>query len=109
MAAAAIALASQMVEGFARRLTGAVTRKAAGRLGGSISATATGAAMSFASTYALGNLAQPYYGAGRTLDVPTLKAKPAAPRAGQDAGGAIRVRKLWSKAVSFRTPVCAAL
>jgi hypothetical protein len=31
--------------------------------------------MSFASTYALGNLAQAYYDAGRTLDMPTLKAK----------------------------------
>ena len=64
-----------MVEGFARRLIGGVTRKAAGRLGGSIGATATGAAMSFASTYALGNLAQAYYDAGRTLDMRTLKAK----------------------------------
>jgi uncharacterized protein (DUF697 family)/tellurite resistance protein len=75
MAAAGIGLASQMVEGFARRLIGGVTRKATGRFGGSIGATATGAAMSFASTYALGNLAQAYYDAGRTLDMPTLKAK----------------------------------
>ena len=75
MAAAGIGLASQMVEGFARRLIKGVTRKAAGRLGGAIGETATGAAMSFASTYALGNLAQAYYDAGRTLDMPTLQAK----------------------------------
>ena len=75
MAAAGIGLASQMVEGFARRLIKGVTRKAAGRLGGRIGETAAGAAMSFASTYALGNLAQTYYDAGRTLDVPTLQSK----------------------------------
>ena len=73
MAAAGIGLASQMVEGFARRLISGVTRKAAGRLGGRIGETAAGAAMSFASTYALGNLAQTYYDAGRTLDVPALQ------------------------------------
>lgn len=75
MAAAGIGLASQLVEGFARRLIKGVARKAAGRLGGSIGGAATGAAMSFASTYALGNLAQAYYDGGRTLDMPTLQAK----------------------------------
>ncbi len=75
MAAAGIGLASQMVEGFARRLIKGVARKAVGRLGGSIGETATGAAMSFASTYALGDLAQAYYDGGRTLDMPTLQSK----------------------------------
>ena len=75
MAAAGIGLASQMVEGFARRLIKGVTRKAAGRLGGQIGETATGAAMSFASTYALGNLAQAYYDGGRNLDVATLQSR----------------------------------
>ena len=50
-------------------------RTVAGKLGGKIGDAVGGIAMSFASTYALGHLAQIYYDSGRTLSIETLKAK----------------------------------
>jgi hypothetical protein len=64
MAAAGIGLAAHIAEGFARRLIGCVTRNAARRLSGSVGATVTGAAMSFATTYALGKWRRPTTMAG---------------------------------------------
>jgi len=75
MATVGIGLASQVFEGFARRLTGGLGRTVAGKLGGKIGNTVGGIAMSFASTYALGHLGQIYYDSGRTLSIETLKAK----------------------------------
>jgi len=75
IATVGIGLASQVFEGFARRLTGGLGRTVAGKLGGKIGDAVGGIAMSFASTYALGHLAQIYYDGGRTLSIESLKSK----------------------------------
>jgi uncharacterized protein (DUF697 family)/tellurite resistance protein len=75
MATIGIGLASQVFEGFARRLTKGFGKTLAGKLGGKIGDAAGGIAMSFASTYALGQLAKMYYGGGRSLSLESLKAK----------------------------------
>lgn len=75
MGAVGIGLASQVFEGFARKLTKGLFRQFAGKLGGSISSTATGMAMSFATTYALGQVAKIYYESGRSLSLTSLKEK----------------------------------
>ena len=60
MATVGIGLASQVFEGFARRLTKGLGRAVAGKLGGRIGDAVGGIVMSFASTCALGHLAQKY-------------------------------------------------
>jgi uncharacterized protein (DUF697 family)/tellurite resistance protein len=64
---AGVGLASQLVEGFARRLVGGLLGRAAGGLLGGLGSVATGAGLSFATTYALGHAAQRYYAGGRRL------------------------------------------
>jgi uncharacterized protein (DUF697 family)/tellurite resistance protein len=73
LATAGIGLGSQMVEGFARKLVGKFGRKLGGKTVGSVADQLTGSAMSFASTYAIGHMAQTYYAGGRTLSAPDLK------------------------------------
>ena len=68
-----LGLASQAVEGMARKLLGGLVRRAGGSLAGSFAAMSTGPAVTFASTYALGHLAQRYYSGGRTLSALQLK------------------------------------
>lgn len=75
MGAVGIGLASQVFEGFARRLTGKVGKSLAGKMGGKIGDALGGIAMSFGSTYALGHLAKLYYDRGRTLSIQELKPK----------------------------------
>ena len=75
MATVGLGLASQVFEGFARRLSRGLGRKVGGKMGGKIGDTFGGMAMSFASTYALGHLAQLYYDSGRSLSIATLKEK----------------------------------
>ena len=75
MAAIGIGLASQVFEGFARRLAKGLGKSVASGAGGKIGDAAAGVAISFATTYALGNLAMSYYGSGRTLDLQTMKAR----------------------------------
>jgi uncharacterized membrane protein YebE (DUF533 family) len=75
MGTVGIGLASQVFEGFARRLTGKVGKSLAGKMGGKIGDTLGGIAMSFGSTYALGHLAKLYYDRGRTLSLQELKPK----------------------------------
>jgi uncharacterized protein (DUF697 family) len=72
-AALGVGLTSQYVEEFARKLIGGVFRKVAGSLGAALGRQATGSAMAFATTYALGHVAKRYYGTGRTLSVDALK------------------------------------
>jgi uncharacterized protein (DUF697 family)/tellurite resistance protein len=72
-ATAGIGLGSQVVEGFARKLVGRFAGKAMGKLGGKIANQATGSAFSFATTYALGHLADTYYANGRRLDTAALR------------------------------------
>lgn len=75
MATVGLGLASQVIEGFARRLTRGLGKKGGGKMGGKIGDAVGGMAMSFASTYALGRLAQLYYDSGRTLAIDALKSK----------------------------------
>ncbi len=74
LAAAGVGLTSQIVEGYARKLMGGLL----GRFGGgkavrAVTNQVTSSAMSFASTYALGQLAKRYYSGGRTLSMAQLK------------------------------------
>ena len=57
IAAAGVGLTSQYIEEFGRKLLGGLIGKAGGKLLGGLTSQATGMAFSFASTYALGHLA----------------------------------------------------
>ena len=73
LATAGIGLGSQMVEGFARKLMGRFGRKVGGKTIGSAADQLAGSALSFASTFAIGHVAQSYYAGGRSLTAPDLK------------------------------------
>ncbi|MGL4400424.1 MAG: GTPase [Luteolibacter sp.] len=73
LATAGIGLGSQMVEGFARKLVGKFGRKLGGKTVGKVADQVTGSAVSFASTYAIGHLAQNYYAGGHKLTTVDLK------------------------------------
>lgn len=73
LATAGIGLGSQMVEGFARKMVGKFGRKLGGKTVGKVADQVTGSAMSFASTYAIGHVAQRYYSGGRSLSAPDMK------------------------------------
>ena len=73
LATAGIGLGSQMVEGFARKLVGRFGRKLGGKTAGGVADQIAGSALSFASTYAIGHMAQSYYAGGRSLTAPDLK------------------------------------
>jgi uncharacterized protein (DUF697 family) len=73
LGAAGVGLSSQVVEGFARKLLGGLLGKAAGGMGRKVGQQVASSAMSFASTYALGQMAQRYYAGGRTLSGMQLK------------------------------------
>jgi uncharacterized protein (DUF697 family)/uncharacterized tellurite resistance protein B-like protein len=67
-----VGLAGQYVEQMGRKLLGGMLRKVAGPMG-MLGSAATGSAFSFATTYALGQVAKQYYAAGRTIDTAKLK------------------------------------
>lgn len=73
IAAAGVGLTSQYLEQFGRKLLGGLLGKAAGKTVGKIGGTATGMAFSFASTYALGQLAKRYYAGGRQMNTAVLR------------------------------------
>ncbi len=73
IAAAGIGLTSQYLEQFGRKLLGGLVGKAAGKMLGGIAGAATGMAFSFASTYALGQLAKRYYAGGRVMSTDVLR------------------------------------
>lgn len=75
---------SQMFENFARKLVGGLSKKVGkglfGTLGGlgggmlgNVGSAATGAAFSFATTYAMGQVAKIYYRQGRNISTTDLK------------------------------------
>lgn len=74
LATAGLGFGSQVIEGFARKLMGGFGKKLGGKLVGRIANEATGSAFSFASTYAIGQLAVKYYAAGRKLGGAEMKA-----------------------------------
>lgn len=73
LAIAGVGLTSQVLEGYARKLFGKAIRKAVGKTAGKVGRTATSALMTFATTYAVGKVADAYYGAGRRLDGAQLR------------------------------------
>ncbi len=73
IAAAGVGLSSQYIEQFGRKLIGGLLGKAAGRMASSIGGAATGMAFSFATTYALGQLAKRYYAGGRVMSTALLQ------------------------------------
>ncbi len=71
--AAGVGLTSQYLEQFGRKLLGGLLGKAAGKTLGKVGSAATGMAFSFATTYALGQLAKRYYAGGRRMDTTLLR------------------------------------
>jgi uncharacterized protein (DUF697 family) len=73
IAAAGVGLTSQYLEQFGRKLLGGLLGKAAGKTFGKMGSAATGMAFSFATTYALGQVAKRYYAGGRTMSTAMLR------------------------------------
>jgi len=78
IATAGAGLAAQAVEGYARKLMGGLVggllgKGMIGSLGRGAATTATGAAITFAATYAIGQLALRYYAGGRRMETAVLK------------------------------------
>ena len=73
IAAAGVGLTSQYLERFGRKLLGGLLGKVAGKTIGSAGSAATGMAFSFATTYALGQVAKHYYAGGRTMSTDVLR------------------------------------
>lgn len=72
IAAAGVGLTSQYIEQFGRKLLGGLFGKVGGSLGRGLGSAATGVAFSFATTYALGQLARRYYAGGRQMSTAVL-------------------------------------
>ncbi|TLD68636.1 DUF533 domain-containing protein [Phragmitibacter flavus] len=68
-----VGMGSQVMEGFARKLMQGFGKKLGGKMGGKVANQLTGSAFSFASTYALGKVAESYYASGRKLDVASIR------------------------------------
>lgn len=73
LATAGVGIGSQVVEGFARKLMGGFGKKLGGKTAGKIANQVTGSAFSFASTYAIGHVAEKYHSGGKRLSGPELK------------------------------------
>jgi len=67
LATAGVGLTSQYLEQFGRKLLGGLLGSVAGGIGRGVGSVAAGAAFSFATTYALGQLAKRYYAGGRQM------------------------------------------
>jgi uncharacterized protein (DUF697 family)/tellurite resistance protein len=74
VAAAGLGLTSQVLEGLARRIVGGLVGRIAGGFLRGLAGPATGAAFTFASTHALGQLARRYYAGGRKLTAAEMRA-----------------------------------
>jgi uncharacterized protein (DUF697 family)/tellurite resistance protein len=73
IAAAGVGLTSQYLEQFGRKLLGGLLGKLAGKTLGNVGSAATGMAFSFATTYALGQVARRYYAGGRVMSPAILR------------------------------------
>jgi uncharacterized protein (DUF697 family) len=78
LATAGAGLASQAVEGYARKLIGGLAGSLLGKgiiggLGRAATGAGTGAAVTFAATYAIGQLALRYYAGGRKMEAAVLR------------------------------------
>jgi uncharacterized protein (DUF697 family) len=68
-----VGLTSQYVEQIGRKLLGGLLGGLGGGLGRSLGRQAASSGLTFATTYAIGRVAQRYYAGGRTLDAAVLK------------------------------------
>jgi len=68
-----VGLTSQYLEQFGRKLLGGLLGSLGGSVGRTIGRQAVSSGLTFATTYALGRVAQRYYAGGRQLDAATLK------------------------------------
>jgi uncharacterized protein (DUF697 family)/tellurite resistance protein len=68
-----IGMTGQMLDGMARKLLGGIAKKMAGGMVGSVARGATGAAVTFATTWAIGQVARQYYASGRRLETSQLR------------------------------------
>ncbi|MEO8752374.1 MAG: DUF533 domain-containing protein [Casimicrobiaceae bacterium] len=73
LATMGVGLTSQFLEQFGRKLVGGLFGKIGGGLLGGVGSVTTGAAFSFATTYALGQVAKRYYAGGRKIDAAGLQ------------------------------------
>lgn len=73
IATAGVGITSQYLEQFGRKLLGGLLGSVAGGLGRGLGRAATGVAFSFATTYALGQLARRYYAGGRQMNTALLQ------------------------------------
>jgi uncharacterized protein (DUF697 family)/tellurite resistance protein len=73
LATLGVGMTSQYIEQLGRKLIGGLLGQIAGGLGRGIGGAATGSAFSFATTYALGQVAKRYYADGRQLSGESLK------------------------------------
>lgn len=74
-AALGVGAAGQLLESGLRKLLSTMVGTVGGGVAGSMSSGVAGTAMTFATTYALGMVAEQYYAAGRKIDIATLKAE----------------------------------
>jgi uncharacterized protein (DUF697 family) len=68
-----VGMTGQYLEQIGRRLLGGAFGAVAGGLAGALARGAAGAAMSFATTYAIGEVARRYYAGGRSMSADLLK------------------------------------
>ncbi len=73
IATAGVGITSQYLEQVGRKLLGGLLGSVAGGIGRGVGSVATGAAFSFATTYALGQLAKRYYAGGRQMNAALLR------------------------------------
>jgi uncharacterized protein (DUF697 family) len=73
LATLGVGMTGQYLEQIGRRFVGGVFGQLLGGMLGSVARGATGAAFSFATTYALGQVARKYYAGGRTLSTQMLQ------------------------------------
>ena len=73
IATAGVGLTGQYLEQFGRKLVGGLLGSVLGGLGRGVGSLGSGMAMSFATTYALGQLAVRYYGGGRQMSTALLQ------------------------------------
>jgi uncharacterized protein (DUF697 family) len=73
LATLGVGVTGQYLEQVGRKLLGGVFGRAAGALLGSVARGATGIAFSFATTYAIGQVARRYYAGGRTMSTDLLR------------------------------------
>lgn len=73
IATAGVGLTSQYIEQIGRKLLGGLLGSVAGGLGRGLGSVTAGAAFSFATTYALGQLAKRYYSGGRQMNTALIQ------------------------------------